>query len=49
MTPEFLNSLCRSLKPLPADKILRVIKAVASALDYLHTEKHLIHGDLVKV
>lgn len=35
-----------SLKPLPADKILRVIKAVASALDYLHTEKHLIHGDL---
>lgn len=34
------------LRPLPADKILRVIESIASALDYLHTVKCILHGDL---
>jgi len=32
--------------PFPAEEIEKVIRGIASALDYLHTEKHLMHGDM---
>ena len=34
------------IKPFEAKKILKTIKEVAKALDYLHTEKGILHGDL---
>jgi len=34
------------IKPFEAKKILKTIKEVAKALDYLHTEKRILHGDL---
>jgi len=34
------------LEPMPAEKILFVAKEVAKALDYLHKEKRILHGDL---
>lgn len=34
------------LGPFPTDKILRVARDVSKALDYLHTECHLLHGDI---
>merc|ERR1712013_862344 len=33
-------------KSLPASSIERISADVASALDYLHTEKHILHGDI---
>lgn len=33
-------------EPLPPDSILKVIRAMALALDYLHMEKKLLHGDM---
>ncbi len=35
-----------SVEPLPAKVILSVVKRLAAALDYLHTEKRLLHGDI---
>ena len=32
--------------PFPADIILRVARDIARALEYLHTECHLLHGDI---
>ncbi|MCL4130102.1 UNVERIFIED_CONTAM: hypothetical protein GTU68_028297 [Idotea baltica] len=32
--------------PYPAENILKVAKALASALHYLHTSHHMLHGDL---
>lgn len=32
--------------PLRADNILKVVGSIAKALHYLHTEKHLLHGDI---
>ncbi|XP_059078613.1 lymphokine-activated killer T-cell-originated protein kinase-like [Tigriopus californicus] len=32
--------------PLKADNILKVVRSIAQALHYLHTDKHLLHGDL---
>ena len=32
--------------PFDAKSILKVVEAVASALNYLHTEQHLLHGDI---
>jgi PDZ-binding kinase len=34
------------LGPFPAESILRVALDVAKALDYLHKECHLLHGDI---
>ena len=34
------------IKPFEAKKILMTIKAIAKALDYLHTEKRILHRDL---
>ena len=35
-----------AIKPFEAKKILMTIKEMAKALDYLHTEKRILHGDL---
>jgi len=32
--------------PFPAEHIEQVVRGIASALDYLHTEKNLMHGDM---
>lgn len=32
--------------PFPAEDIEQVVRGIASALDYLHTEKNLMHGDM---
>ncbi|KAJ9577104.1 hypothetical protein L9F63_006312 [Diploptera punctata] len=34
------------LGPFPANHILKVARHISSALDYLHTECHLLHGDI---
>jgi len=34
------------LGPFPAKAILTVIRCMAAALDYIHTEKHFMHGDI---
>ena len=34
------------LEPLDPADILKVVRAVASALDYLHNQQKLLHGDL---
>ena len=34
------------LGPFPAENIEKVITRLASALDYMHTEKQLMHGDI---
>ncbi|KAJ9583630.1 hypothetical protein L9F63_022028 [Diploptera punctata] len=34
------------LGPFPANHILKVAKHISSALDYLHTECHILHGDI---
>ena len=47
-TIENLRDECQeeNLKPFAPKTILFVIKEIAKALHYLHTEKHLLHGDL---
>jgi len=34
------------LGPFPAEAIQKVIRCIAGALDYIHTEKNLMHGDI---
>ena len=34
------------LEPLDPNDILKVVRAMASGLDYLHTKQNLLHGDL---
>eukprot|EP00095_Tigriopus_kingsejongensis_P008126 maker-scaffold256_size235750-snap-gene-0.11 protein:Tk08126 transcript:maker-scaffold256_size235750-snap-gene-0.11-mRNA-1 annotation:"lymphokine-activated killer t-cell-originated protein kinase-like" len=34
------------LGPIQAKNIIKVVESVANALDYLHNDKHLLHGDL---
>jgi PDZ-binding kinase len=36
----------QGLGSFPAEKILKVALDISRALDYLHTECHLLHGDL---
>jgi PDZ-binding kinase len=36
----------QGLGSFPAEKILKVALDISKALDYLHTECHLLHGDL---
>jgi len=35
-----------ALGPFPAESILRVALDIAKALDYLHKECHILHGDI---
>ncbi len=43
---EYRDDCEEELAPYPAEKIAFVVKEVAKALDYLHTEKYILHGDL---
>merc|ERR1719319_1293760 len=36
----------QELGPFPAEDIEKVVRCIAGALDYIHTEKNLMHGDI---
>ena len=43
---DVIDERCEEEGPFPVPVIESVIEKLASALDYLHTEKHILHGDI---